>query len=310
MKNVLITGVNGFCGRHLVKRLLSEGVDQIYGTDIASGPGNHIGLAAYFQVDISDEAQTSQLLRTIRPDSIFHLAGINQGSLHKIYAVNVLGSIHLLESIRLFSPHTSLLIVGSAAEYGNVPISAMPITEIQICKPVGHYGISKYAATLAGLDYAHTYGLKVNVVRPFNIIGAGVPTSLVIGAILERIKSILATGTQNPEILVGNLDTQRDFIAINDVVDAYINIIQTECWGEIFNVCSGEARSIRSILAKLLLNSEKPIGLKVVPELIRSSDVLISYGSFEKAQKTFGFKPKISLDTALKEAWDYAMGGT
>ncbi len=308
MKNVLITGVNGFCGKHLVKRLLSEGFEQIYGTDIAPVPENPIGLAAYFSADISDEEQVSKMLRTFRPDYIFHLAGINQGTLQKIYSVNVLGSIHILENVRLFFPNTCVLMVGSAAEYGNVPIHAMPITELQACAPKGAYGISKYAATLAGLDYAHTYGLKVVVVRPFNIIGAGVPNSLVIGAILARIRHVLAAGEKNPAVNVGNLDTERDFISIDNVLAAYIKIIQAEHWGEIFNICSGTPRSIRSVLATLLSNSEKSIDLKVSPELIRSSDVLTSYGSFEKAQKEFGFNPKGSLDTALKESWDYAMG--
>jgi GDP-4-dehydro-6-deoxy-D-mannose reductase len=248
------------------------------------------------------------MLRTIHPDSIFHLAGIIQGNPQRIYSVNVLGSIHLLENVRLFSPHACLLMVGSAAEYGNVPIDAMPITEMHVCKPCGPYGISKYAATLAALDYAQTYGLKVAVVRPFNIVGAGVPSTLVIGAILERIRKVLATGEQNPGIPVGNLDTQRDFIAIDDVMDSYVSIMQNKCWGEVFNICSGKPQSIRSVLAVLLSNSDKSIELKIDPALLRSADVICSHGSFKKAQKAFGFKPKMALETALKDAWDYAIG--
>jgi GDP-4-dehydro-6-deoxy-D-mannose reductase len=169
---VLITGVNGFCGKGLVKRLVYEGVKNICGTDMACEPEGPVGLSAYFQADLTDEAQIADLLRTFQPDSIFHLAGISQGSPQRIYSVNVLGSIHLLENVRRFSFKTGVLMVGSAAEYGNVPVSAMPIAEVQTCKPSGAYGISKHAATLAGLDYALRYRLKVAVVRPFNIVGA------------------------------------------------------------------------------------------------------------------------------------------
>lgn len=308
MRRSLITGVNGFCGRHLVKRLLTEGVEFIFGADITPEPGNAIGLTAYYQVDITNDAQVSHLLRATRPDSIFHLAGTHQGNIQTIYAVNVLGSIHLLENVRLFSPHSRLLMVGSAAEYGNVPIRAMPITETQSCQPFGPYGMSKYGATQAGLDYARACGLNVTVVRPFNVVGAGIPATLVTGALLERIKRTLETGELNPEVSIGNLDTHRDFIAIDDVIDAYMSIFRSDCWGEIFNICSGKPRSIHSVLETLLSFSEKAIRLKVAPELIRSSDVHTSYGSFEKARRAFGFTPRKELDAALKDAWDYAMG--
>jgi GDP-4-dehydro-6-deoxy-D-mannose reductase len=307
MKKVLITGVNGFCGQHLARRLNKEGVRLVYGTDISSEPGTALGLTDYYQLDIKNESQVQKIFKAIKPDFIFNLAGLNKGSPNEIYAVNVIGSINILENLRKFSPKARLLFVGSAAEYGKVSENKMPITEEQVCTPYSTYGISKYISSMIALDYANSYGLKINVVRPFNIIGAGMPSTLVIGAILERVKEAIQANWQEPDIKVGNLETKRDFIAVEDVVDAYIKIVESDYKGEIFNICSGEPRSVGSILKTILANSEKSIRLKIAPELIRSEDVLVSYGSFEKASKALGLTPQKSLDDALRDAWCYAM---
>lgn len=307
MKRSLIVGVNGFCGRHLVKRLLADGVEHIFGADLSVAPADSVGLSAYYQLNISDDARVRHVLQDSRPDAVFHLAGTHQGSSQAIYEVNVLGTVRLLENLRLVSPHTSLLMAGSAAEYGDVPPHDMPITEDQPCRPIGPYGISKYAATMAGLDYARAWGLKVTVVRPFNVVGAGISASLVVGALLERIRLVLGTGEVDPEVPIGNLDTERDFIAVDDVVDAYVKVIRAGCWGEVFNICSGTPRSIRDVLETLLSFSARAVRLKVDPRLIRNSEVHSSYGSFEKARRRFGFMPRTDLNAALQDAWNHAM---
>jgi GDP-4-dehydro-6-deoxy-D-mannose reductase len=292
----------------LVKRLVAEGVEHIFGADLAAAPGDPEGLSAYHQIDISDDAQVRHVLQVSCPDTVFHLAGTHQGSSQAIYDVNVLGTVRLLENLRQISPRSRLLVVGSAAEYGDVPSQAIPITEAQSCRPIGPYGISKYAATMAGLDYARAWGLKVAVVRPFNIVGAGISASLVVGALLARIRIALETGVESPEVPIGNLDTERDFIAVDDVVDAYVRVIHAGCWGEIFNICSGTPRSVRHVLETLLSYSTRTVRLRVEPSLIRNSDVRTSYGSFEKARRAFGFVPRTDVDTALREAWNDAMG--
>lgn len=308
MRRSLITGVNGFCGRHLVKRLVAEGVEHIVGADLAAAPADFEGLSAYHQIDVSDDSQVRHVLQVSCPDTVFHLAGTHQGSGQAIYVVNVLGTVRLLENLRQISPHARLLVVGSAAEYGDVPPQDMPITETLSCRPSGPYGISKYAATLASLDYARAWGLKVAVARPFNVVGAGISASLVVGALLERVRIALETGVESPEVPIGNLDTERDFIAVDDVVDAYVKIILAGCWGEIFNICSGMPRSVRHVLETLLSYSARTVRLRVEPGLLRRSDVRTSYGSFEKARRAFGFVPRTDMGTALREAWNYAMG--
>ncbi len=306
MKKALITGVNGFCGQCLVRRLIYEGVENIYGIDINTESKKPISLTEFFQMDITEETRVSQLLKSIQPDYIFHLAGIHQGSPQKIYSVNVLGSIHLLENVRQFSPQTHVLLIGSAAEYGHVPLAELPVTEDHICNPYGSHAISKYAVTLAAREYVDNYGLKVIVARPFNIIGAGVPPSLLVGAILKRAKQALLD-SGDPEIVVGNLDTERDFIAVDDAVDAYTRLLLNYHTAGVFNICSGTPRSVRSVVEELLSYAPRSIRLKVSPSLIRPNDVKIVYGSWEKINHTIGFKPQTILSDALRAAWDYEM---
>jgi nucleoside-diphosphate-sugar epimerase len=143
----------------------------------------------------------------------------------------------------------------------------------------------------------------VTIARPFNIVGAGLPKSLLVGAVLERVRDVLAREGE-PVVAIGNLDTKRDFIAVEDAVDAYVRMLQADYRGEIFNICSGELRSVRSVVEQLLSFSPRPIRFRIEPALLRPTDVPVMYGNSSKACRMLGFRPTISLDAALRAAWD------
>ena len=304
VQNVLITGINGFCARHITARLKAEGKFNVTGIGIRPSLQTGVQVNDYIAVDICDFRKLNDVICKIKPEIVFHLAGLTIGCPVDIYRVQLMGSINLLESLREFSPCARILMVGSAAEYGYVKPEHMPIEETHVCNPHGPYGVSKYFSTLASMDYARSYCMKIVIARPFNIIGAGVSASLVVGAILLRIKKIL-TNDSEPIITIGNLYTERDFIAVEDVVDAYIKLVFSGHWGEIFNLCSGKPHTIRSIIEKLLSFSDKEIKVRVDPKLVRSNDVKSVYGSWEKANRAIDFKPKIDINIALEHAWNY-----
>lgn len=308
MIKALILGALGFTGKHLVRRLRQIDNIRILGADIYSDTTDDNGLDDYVSIDIGQEEQVSKVVRDWQPDWIFNLVGMVRGEAAKIYQTNLMGNIYLLEAVRLHVPNACILLVGTSAEYGRVTADGLPIREEQACQPVGAYGASKNAATTAGMSYAKQYGMKVVIARPFNIIGAGIPPSLVLGAILQRVNKALATSA-NPVITVGNLDTKRDFVAVEDVVEAYLKMIQGEYWGEVFNICSGQPRSIREIIELALLHAPCPVSLEVDPSLVRSDDVAVLYGSLEKANRAFGFQPKVSLEQSIEEAWKYEVNG-
>ncbi len=344
MSRVLITGACGFCARHLADRLALDPETAVFGADIRRSEDALSRLADFRQVDFTDSEAVSALVADLRPDIVFHLAGAVRGRPESIYAANLLGGVNLLEAVKEYAAEARVIVAGSAAEYGHVPEEDMPITEEQACQPVGAYGISKYALTLACLEYARnsrnlpltpsgTEGggvpMRVSVVRPFNIIGAGVPATLVVGAIIERAKDAIVSGRDT--VIVGNLDTYRDFVAVEDVVDAYIALAgvpdtpvgrpdtlvgqnlpltpsETEGGGvpngEVYNICSGKPTSIRFVVETLLSFAPRPLRPVVDPNLVRGTDVKTVYGSWKKARDAFGFEPKTDLTAALRSAWD------
>jgi len=301
---VLITGVHGFCAGHLVRRLMAEGVVHIFGVDIHPAPPEKLDLRGYSRLDITIQSQVDDTIQAVKPDVVFHLAGITRGTAVQVYHVNFLGSVYLLEAVHRVVPGARVLLVGSAAEHGHVPEGEMPVRETYPCNPFTPYGISKYSMTLAAMGYGRDHGVKVIVARPFNIVGPGMPATLVVGAVLERIRKALKERPGPVVVSVGNLETERDFIAVDDVVDAYITMARSACWGEVFNICSGVPRSVRSVLEELVSFSTQRIRLQTEPGLQRPTDVPVMYGSWEKAHKAFGFKPRKSLTESLREAWE------
>lgn len=309
MLPVLVTGASGFCGHHLVRRLLREREVRLCGV------GRHLAAMAEDArvdrrvVDMRDAGAVDDLVKAVRPRWVFHLAGLASGSASDLFAANALGTVNVLAAVQRHAPEARVILTGSAAEYGEIGPDQVPVREEQPCHPRGPYGISKFAATLVALDYARRAEMNVLIARLFNVVGAGVPRTLVVGAVIERILAASRAGA-SPIVFVGNVDTERDFIAVDDVVDALVDMAKSNRSGEIMNICSGEPRSIRSVLASLLAHAPKPIETRVDPSLIRPDDVKVVYGSNARAREAFGFVPRVSLDASLKAAFRAASSGT
>ncbi len=310
---VLITGASGFCARHLAAFLRAEGNFQIAGSDISESSHKNADIDEYYRADVSDLDQMAELVGTLQPDLLFHLAGTSGGSsssAHQAsprhtFLVNTMGALNVLEAVRLHAKNSRVLVVGSAAEYGNVPQPELPASEDWFCRPVGTYGASKLAATLAGKEYAQKFGLKVVMARPFNIIGPGMPRDLVVGALASRAKEALA-GSTDAIVKAGDLSAERDFVAVEDVVRAYVRLIQGDYWGEVFNICSGQPHSIQHVAEVLFSHSPRRITLQTDKSLAQSS-VHSMYGSFEKAHRAIAFTPNVSLESSLAAVWSTAM---
>jgi GDP-4-dehydro-6-deoxy-D-mannose reductase len=306
---MLITGVHGFIARHLTRCLEADGSADIHGTDVHVNAPVGFNPARYHRVDMNDLPRLGNTLGSVHPHAVFNLAGLTQGESPDIHRVNFMGAIHLLEAVRRWSPETRVLLVGSAAEYGHVPEHEMPIRETRPCSPMTPYGVSKYGMTLAAQGYWRDHRIRVAIARPFNIVGAGVPETLVVGAVLARIRRSMEEMGRPPAVVtVGRTDTERDFVAVEDVVECFCRLVRHDCWGEVFNICSGRTWLVRDILDCLGKNSPHPIEFRVDPTLVRGNDVKTVYGSCEKANRLLGFSPRVPIERALKAAWAAAMG--
>lgn len=259
----LVTGGSGFVGQHLVQRL-RDLKHEVYIFDVRCGA----------REDIRDYEQIRRAIETIEPDWIFHLAAqadVPEGLLdpRRAFEVNLTGTLNLLEAVRNTASRARLLLIGSAAEYGNATPAQgkRMITEECPVAPTEPYAVSKLAATTLGMVYAQKYGLSVVVARPFNHTGPGRPSRYVDAAFARRIVAI--ERGQLDVLWHGDLSAVRNFTDVRDVVRAYPLLIEQS--SGIYNVCSDSNVSIKDVLDMLVESATVPIFLKLDPTLGRST---------------------------------------
>jgi GDP-4-dehydro-6-deoxy-D-mannose reductase len=310
LNKVLITGINGFCGRHLARWLLQQGW-EVAGLEAPSVARLIPELSAIplTLVDVRDEAALSAAVAEIAPDYIFHLAGLlvppaGSDGQRQLYEVNFQGTINLLEAARASGKKIVVQLAGSAAAYGLVPPEANPIGESCPFWPVNPYGVSKAAQDLVGYQYYVTYGLHVIRTRAFNAIGPGESPLLASSSFAKQIAEI-EKGLRPPVIYVGNLKPERDFVDVRDAVRAYWLAALHGAPGEAYNVCSGRPRSIRSVLEMLLSLSEVSIRVEQDPARMRPSDIPTQRGDYSKLHKLTNWQPEIPFERTMAELLAY-----
>jgi GDP-4-dehydro-6-deoxy-D-mannose reductase len=302
MKRILVTGATGFIARHLIPALEAAGGWQITGVSRSKTIPTWLAQAAFVRADVAFQREVERIVAEVRPDAVIHLAGQSTGSVSELCRVNIGSVASLLAATRVHSPECRIILVGTAAEYGRVSPALMPITESVSCVPESAYGVSKLAATELGLEAALTWRANVTVVRPFNVIGAGMPAYLFGGALIERI--LEASDAQRPKIIkVGRLDTFRDFVPVEDIVRALLALLDRTEHGELYNLCSGRPTPIQAVLEILLTLSGDQVSWQVDSNLVRADDVPIVFGCCDKAVERLHFGISVSLESALEAAW-------
>lgn len=313
----LITGIAGFTGIHLAEYLLSpdrhnDNID-LYGIDIVRELGEDaqrvLEKAEVLTCDILDKEETKNTLEEIKPDRIFHLAGLtfdpdSHQSPEKFYSINVFGTINLLEAVKQLGINPLIHIACSSAEYGLILEKENPVMETNHFRPISPYGISKLAQDMVGYQYYKNHGLRVVRTRAFNITGPGEKGNFVCSNFARQI-ALIEKGKQEATIYVGNLDSKRDFVDIRDVVQAYWLAVDKGISGEVYNLCSGKAYSIGEMLNILLQMTKENIVVKQDAERMRPSDIPLQVGSFQKFHKQTGWEPIISLQETLKDLLNY-----
>ena len=229
--SILITGVSGFVGGHLLHRLQAEGYDQIWGlTRQKMGPVPHFEGIKILQGDLRDQDRMKTLLQITKPDWIFHLAGQALVSAswkdpRETFALNADAQISLFEALRSLQLNPRILVVGSSEEYGLVKEDELPVTETNPLRPLSPYAVSKVAQDLLAYQYFRSYGLRTIRVRAFNHTGPGRPRHYAISNFAYQVAQI-ENGVATTELCVGNLEVRRDYMDVRDMVRAYALAIQ------------------------------------------------------------------------------------
>jgi GDP-4-dehydro-6-deoxy-D-mannose reductase len=298
----LITGIQGFSGRHLCAHLVQEGY-TVYGADLALDiPMDNVKT---YLGDIRDPNFVQKVVDDTRPTVIFHLAALisPDASVEALCDVNVRGTEHLFSAMQRAGLDSVILIPGSSAAYGSVEQVHLPIRESQPFRPLTPYAVSKIAQEMLAYMYYARYGLKVVCTRAFNLVGPGQPHSFVGSAFAAQIAEIEIKRSE-PVIRVGNLNPKRDFVDVRDAVRAYRLAVERGRPGEVYNVCSGQAVSIQTSLDTLLKLTQRPIRVEQDSARMRPSDILISVGDNSLLRQRTGWQPMIPLEQSLADLLD------
>ncbi len=291
----LVTGATGFMGRHLCRHLERLGL-EVHTAGRAGAPSaRHHPLA-----DVTSTRAVAEVVTTAAPDVVFHLAGVAQADEPaELYRVNVGFAVTLLAALEAAGlADRPLLVVGTAAEYGLVRPEDLPIAEDCPARPCGHYGASKLAQTEAALAAARA-GRPVVVARPFNVIGPGMPEHVVLQSVAAQLARI-ARGEQPPVLALGNLESRRDFVDVQDAAGAFVQLVLCPAArGEIVNVCSGRPVRISDLVARAVALSGVDVTVRQERARLKALDVPDAYGTNAKLRRLIGDLPALELDASL-----------
>ncbi len=305
----MIIGAAGFVGSYLIHQLDTNEDWELHATKL---PDEQI-IADHCQIhtlNILDPDEIRSLLTAIRPDYIFHLAA--QSSVAVSWKnpaltvdINIKGTLNLLDIIRdLPDYHPRILLIGSGEEYGFIRTDETPVHEEVTPRPGNIYAATKACQNMLGSIYARAYGMHIISVRAFNHIGPNQTPIFVAADFCKQVADIEA-GRREPVMRVGNLSAMRDFTDVRDVVRAYDLLIQKGIPGETYNVGSGHAVTIQSLLDLILSLSDKEIHIETDPARLRPSDIPIIEADISKLTACTGWVPQIPLKTTLLETLNY-----
>ncbi len=303
MKSILVTGINGFVGKHLTRELVARGC-TVYGADRAPEAHKEISdlLKGYMVADLVNEEEVAKLpLSTF--DGVINLAGLaNVGASFdnpELYnyintaVLSVIGSQYFEAK-----PDGRIIAISTGAVYDND--QPLPLREDSMLVESGSpYALSKISMEQAA---AKLYGVgrQCIIARPFNHFGPGQAPGFLIPDLYQRITEATAKKTT---LKVGNLDTKRDYTDVRDVVCAYADLVLAkELFYPIYNICSGISRSGEDVLSALLSETEAGTNLEIEtdPALIRPNDPPDLYGDNSRL-KAMGWEPQIPFEQSIKD---------
>jgi GDP-4-dehydro-6-deoxy-D-mannose reductase len=300
---VLVTGSGGFAGSHLVEHLRAS----LKPRKGEGGSASHTVVGWTRQtVDLLDRDRVHAAIRELRPAQIYHCAGMPHVSeswrdTTQPLEGNVLATEHLLDALRREGIRCRLLLPGSATVYAP---SSEAVSETDPIAPGSPYAISKLAQEQLALRAIEEDGLDIVVTRSFNHTGPRQTPAFVAPSMARQIV-LIERGQLEPAIKVGNLDAQRDITDVRDVVRAYSALMQSGTTGIVYNVASGIARSIRSILDALVSRSEVPVRIEIDQARLRPNDVPLVVGNYSRLKEATGWEPQISFDQMLDDLLSY-----
>lgn len=308
--NILITGITGFAGSHLAEHILKNHPDdKIFGiVRWRSRMDNIVHIQdkiTMIEADLKDPVSLQKCLAEVRPHWIFHLAAQSFVPTSWVcpaetFAINAMGQINLFEAVLNLKLSPRIQIAGSSEEYGFVNPDEVPMKELNPLRPLSPYAVSKVAQDLLAYQYFKSYGLETVRTRGFNHTGPRRGDVFICSNFAKQIVEI-EKEVRKPVIYVGNLEAQRDFTDVRDMVKAYWLSLEKGESGDVYNIGSGKTYRMQEILDILLSLSKASVTVEVDPKRLRPSDVAILLSDSSKFRSQTGWKPEIPLEKTLQD---------
>jgi GDP-4-dehydro-6-deoxy-D-mannose reductase len=297
----LITGIAGFVGAHLAEAIRTETDWEIWGAVIGSVErASATSGARILTTDLREPEQARVLVEAARPDWVFHLAAQayvpqSWADPWDTYQTNIRSQLNLLDAIDRLGLPSRILVISSNEVYGYARAEDLPLSENAPLRPNSPYSVSKLAQDFMALQYFLDRKMPILRVRPFNHIGPRQNERFVAPSFARQIVEI-ERRQREPVLRLGNMAAQRDFTDVRDMVRAYILAIQKGEPGEVYNIGSGRARSVREMLDIMLAQCSIKIAEEIDPAKFRPSDTPISYADPSKFKRQTGWEPQISFE--------------
>lgn len=296
MSVALVTGHRGFVGGYLTEALTAAG-HTVHGFDLRD------------EQDIRDYEQIRLRVEEINPDLIFHLAAQpyvpeTMTDVRRGFAINVNGTLNLLEAVRHTGCHARIHISGTSEEYGYRGHGDLPVTETSPCLPTTPYGISKLAAGHLGLVYAATYGMNVVVTRAWNHVGPGQSHRYAVSAFARRVAEVKA-GVRD-RVVHGNLSAVRNYTDVRDIVAAYLLAVGLD--SGVYNLCSDWTVSMQVVMDELVAHAGCEVKTDLDDALYRPATNEFPVPSSVKFRDLTGWSPTRDLTATLGEMLTYWEG--
>lgn len=310
---VLVTGVSGFVGGHLVEHLAAEG-DLTVGLSLSGkwpkGLEHLQRLARIEPFDLADgdESGLTDLLQRKQPEAIYHLAAqanpqASVSDPRGTWALNLGGTLNLLEAVKASGLKPRVLIVSSGVAYGNPAPEHMPVTESCPLRPNNPYSASKGAADLLGIQHFLGHGTHVVMARPFNHAGPRQSSAYVLSGLARQVAEVEAGKSARVE--VGNLEIVRDFTDVRDVVRGYRLLVEKGLPGEVYNLGYGAGTKLSDALETLRSLARVPIEVHVDPARVRPVDQPLLVADPSKLRAATGWAPQFAIEQTLADMLDY-----
>jgi GDP-4-dehydro-6-deoxy-D-mannose reductase len=309
---VLITGGAGFAGSYLAEHLLGRGYDVVVLAQPEASLRGIEHLLSQVRLELGDVRNTTrlrQVLGEIRPQRIYHLAALSSvvesfGNTRDCYEVNFGGTLNLLQAWRHLEFDTRVLVVSSSNVYGRASAAELPLRETSPLRPANPYAGSKAAAEFVAVQFGLGYGLPVIRVRPFHHTGPRQSSAFVCSGLARQVAEI-ADGARPPVLEVGDPDSARDFSDVRDIVRGYELLLEAGRPGEVYQLCSGRAVSIRGIIELLTATIPTPVEVRVDAARARAGESPVLWGDPAKARSEVGWEPRYNLGTTLGDLEAY-----